>query len=84
MWRELRDRARAFGAGLLALHWLVEGYGYEITSTDVRDAYSYTLKAAESQGTEEETRKSIRKMVAAETFGERFVNQVLGRELGLQ
>jgi hypothetical protein len=36
----------AVGAGLLAHHWLVEGYGYDITSADVRAACSSTMKAA--------------------------------------
>ena len=35
-----RQPAFALDAGLLALHWLVEGYGYEISSTDVWAAYS--------------------------------------------
>ena len=34
-----KQPAFAVGAGLLALHWLVQGYGYEITGADVWDAY---------------------------------------------
>ena len=30
-----------------------------------------------------ETRERIRQLVAGETFGERFVTKILGRELGL-
>ena len=71
------------GAGLLALYWLVQGHGYEITSVDVWEAYRSTLAAAERQGSASEVKERIRKMVAAESAGERFVTKVLGRELGL-
>lgn len=73
----------AVGAGLLALHWLVQGYGYDITSADVWTAYTATMKAAESAGSVSDTRERIRQLVAGETFGERFVTGILGRELGL-
>ena len=36
----------ALDVGLLALHWLVQGAGYEITSVDVVDAYRATVEAA--------------------------------------
>jgi hypothetical protein len=82
--RDLADRQPAFavGAGLLALGWLVEGYGYEITSADVWAAYSNTTKAAEKAGTAAEVSKRITSLVAGEKPGG-FVRQVLGRELGL-
>jgi len=78
-----KQPAFAVGAGLLALYWLVLGYGYEITSVDVLDAYRFTLAAAERHGSAVEVKERIRKMVAAEGTGERFVTKVLGRELGL-
>jgi hypothetical protein len=71
----------AVEAGMTALRWLAEGYGYEITSADVLDAYSHTIKAAENAGSADETMRRIRKLVAAETFGERFVTKVLRRHL---
>ena len=40
------------------------------------------MKAAAPQGSVETTRQRIRTLVASETFGERFVTKVLGRELG--
>lgn len=58
-------------------------YGYEITSVGMWDAYRATLAAAEGHGSAAEVRKRVRKMVAAEGAGERFVTKVLGRELGL-
>jgi tetratricopeptide (TPR) repeat protein len=73
----------AIEAGMAALHWLVEGYGYEITGLDVLNAYAHTMKAAENAGRAEETQKRIHDLVARESFGERFVTKVLGRQLGL-
>lgn len=73
----------AIEAGMAALSWLVEGYGYEITGLDVLDAYSHTMKAAENAGRADETRGRIRDLVARETFGERFVTKVLGPQLGI-
>jgi hypothetical protein len=70
-------------AGLLALHWLVQGQGYEITGADVWAAYASAMKAAEQHGRAAETRKRIRTLVAGETFGERFVTRILVLELGL-
>ena len=75
--------AFALEAGLAALRWLVEGYGYEITGADVWGAYANTMTAAEKAGRAVEARDQIRRLVAGETFGERFVMRILGRELGL-
>ena len=85
--RAARDYAEkeppfAVGAGLLSLHWLVQGYGYEITSADVWDAYRATLTAAERHGNLADVRERVRKLVATERVGG-FVTDVLGRELGL-
>lgn len=74
----------AVNAGLTALRWVVAGYGYEITNLDVRAAYDHTMSAARQAGRTAEALEIIRKLVAAETFGERFVTSVLGRELGLR
>jgi hypothetical protein len=73
----------ALEAGLAALHWLVEGYGYEITSLDVSAAYSYTLKAAAMIGAGEKTQRRIRRLVEADAPGARFVSEILERELEL-
>lgn len=83
--RDLAERQPAFAtqAGLLALHWLAHGYGYEITAADVWAAYSSTMKAAEKSGTTGEVRARLEKMVRDAGPGGGFVAQVLGRELGL-
>jgi len=87
--RAARDMAEteprfAVEAGVAALRWLVEGYGYEITGTDVREAHDYTMKAAEHAGSKSETFERIRELVAGESFGERFVTRIIGHEFGLK
>ncbi|MEQ9325285.1 MAG: hypothetical protein RIF41_39325 [Polyangiaceae bacterium] len=81
---EEKNPAFALEAGLAALRWLVEGYGYEITGADVYAAYSHTMKAAERAGVADETHARIRALVSRETFGERFVTRILGGYLGLR
>jgi hypothetical protein len=77
-----KQPAFALGAGMLALHWLVQGYGYEITSADVWEAYRSTLVAAVRIGSENETRARVRALLAVEATSDRFVTKVLGKELG--
>jgi hypothetical protein len=86
--RAARDFAEArpefaVEAGLAALRWLVEGYGYEITGLDVSAAYTNTMKAAEKAGRAGEVRSRIRTLVASETHRDKFVTRILGRDLGL-
>jgi hypothetical protein len=73
----------AMDAGFAALYWLVEGYGYDITSLDVWAAYNLTMQAAENCGKKAETLERIRELVRNEAFGERFVYKILNHELGL-
>jgi len=73
----------AVDAGTAALRWLVEGYGFEITSFDVLKAYKHTMVAAENAGCRQEVFDRLIELVRSETFGERFVTKVLGKELGL-
>ena len=58
--RDFREESPSFAmeAGMAAPHWLVEGYGYEITSLDVVRAYADTLQAAENAGCEEQSQMS--------------------------
>lgn len=83
--RDLADDRPAFAvdAGLLALHWLARGYGYEVTSSDVWRAYEATISAAEKLGTIAETRERARSMITASGPGGDFVRKMLGRELDL-
>ncbi len=81
--RDLAGSQPAFAveAGMLALSWLAEGFGYEITSADVWAAYDSTTKAAERAGSSTDTRERIKRLVAERPGG--FVAQILGRQPGL-
>jgi hypothetical protein len=86
--RAARDLAQkqprfALEAGCAALRWMIEGYGFEITGQDVWSAYDYAMKAADLAGCKPETFERIRKLVASEVSGERFIHKILGRELRL-
>ena len=83
--RDFADTNPSFAleAGIAALHWLVEGYGYDITNVDVLSAHRFTMDAAKNAGCVEETHRRLRDLVANETWGERFVTKILGRDLGL-
>lgn len=74
--------AFAVEAGLLALAWIVDGYGLDITGADIWAAYTATMQAAERARCRDETLARIRTMVAGETYSGRFVAEVLRRELG--
>lgn len=73
----------SFEAGLLALHWLVEGYGYEITGADVRAAYGATIAAAQRLGIVADAGDRTRELLRRDSPGARFVRDLLGRELEL-
>lgn len=73
----------ALEAGMAALRWMSEGYGYEITSADVLEAYSHTMKAAENAGATDQTLERIRKLVSEETRGGRAVTRILKQQLNL-
>lgn len=73
----------ALGASMLALYWLAQGYGYEITSADVWAAYSIATKIAERMGKTRELRADIRRIAILVQDDGNLVARVLGRELGL-
>ena len=82
--RDLADEQPDFAvdAGLLALHWLVQGYGYDVTSADVWAAYTNTMNAADKNGTIPETLDRVKQLVAKEAPPS-FVTNLLSRELGI-
>jgi hypothetical protein len=66
-------------AGIAALRWLAEGYGYEITRMEVWQAYASTMKAADRAGCRIETLERIRRLLASASYGS-LVLQAIGRE----
>jgi tetratricopeptide (TPR) repeat protein len=73
--------AFAVQAGLAALNWLAQGYGYDVTSADVWAAHQATLQAAEAMGDVAAVKVRMRQVVA-QGGPASFVAQVLGRVLG--
>lgn len=80
--RDLGQDQPAFASevGLLALRWLTEGYGYEITGADVLDAYQATIDAAERRGTSAEVKARVRQAIAS-GVASTFVARLIGRQL---
>ena len=78
---EAKHPTFALEAGLAALRWLVEGYGYEITGADVLAAYVHTMKAAECAGVAAETQARIRALVSRGAAGGSFVSRILAQQL---
>lgn len=74
--------AFAMGAGLLALQWAAQGYGYEITGGDVWGAYRSALAAAERIGMAAEAKAFVRRLLAAGGAGATFMAGIIGREVG--
>lgn len=63
------------------MRWLAEGYGYEVTSTDVLNAYDFTMEAAENADLGIETHSQICEIVARNVPGGGFLNEILRRRL---
>jgi len=72
----------ALEAGLAALRWIAEGYGYEITGLDVREAHDRTMRAAEIIGCRESTLSRIRKLAAKNSDGGRILAAILRQDPG--
>jgi hypothetical protein len=77
------DPAFAVEAGLAALRWLVQGYGYEVTAVDVRAAYSHTLAAAANAGGRDVVRARIRALFDDPAARSGCVASVIGKEVDL-
>ncbi|WP_455285803.1 hypothetical protein [Cupriavidus necator] len=81
--RAARDFAQkqptfAMAAGLAALRWIAQGYGYEITGTDILDASRATMQAATHAGIDPEwIREQIRLLTAKISPQADFVSKVL-------
>jgi len=75
--------AFAVEAGLAALHWLIQGHGYEITGADVWAAYSHTIKAAGNVDGGHDIRSRVVALIDSAGARGGFVASIIGRELGL-
>ena len=84
--RDMKEKEPLFAAeaGLAALRWLLEGYGYEITSLDVQDALSFTIEAAANLGCRTEIFERIHSLLDADKPTDQFVRKILVSALSLQ
>jgi len=72
----------ALGAALAALHWLGQGWGYEMTSADVVDAYDRAIDAASRFNKVDVVSNQIRRLVESnESASMRFVRQSLSARM---
>ncbi len=81
--RATRDYAEqqpdfALSAGLTALYWMSQGYGYQITATDVLDAYKSLMLAANHAGiAETQIKARIKETLGAKTPSNTFMFSAL-------
>lgn len=82
--RDHVEKAPAFavGAGLLALYWIGQGHGYEVTRSHVLEAYRAAMSAAEALGIGAETKAKVHELVAAAPSPDHLLSRMLARELG--
>jgi hypothetical protein len=76
------DPQFALNCGLAALYWLIEGYGYEITSADVISVYAVSIKIAEALGTEDDVCKRLCNHLATKP-STNFVRKIIGGYVGI-
>jgi len=82
--RDYLDTEPAFtlGSAMAALRWLSEGWGYEVTSADVVEAYDRAMDAALRLSSVDEVNNRIRQLVdSKESASMQFVRQSLLRRL---
>ncbi|MGB5495066.1 MAG: hypothetical protein WBM97_11380 [Sedimenticolaceae bacterium] len=76
------EPAFALGSAMAALRWLSEGWGYEVTSADVVEAYDRAMDAALRLSSVDEVNNRIRQLVdSKESASMQFVRQSLLRRL---
>jgi len=74
----------ALGAALASLKWLATGWGYEITSQDVLNAYNLALQAAENLGITILVQNEVQKIINADRSQGKFVQNVLAAHMRLK
>lgn len=72
------EPAFALGSAMAALHWLSEGWGYEVTSADVAAAYDRAIDAAARLNNIDDVTAQIMQLVeSSDSASVRFVRQSL-------
>jgi hypothetical protein len=74
----------ALQSGLAAMHWIAQGYGYEINSDDIMQAYDAIGKAVTTARADPlQVKLQIRQMVDGSPDNAKFLERVLGGVLGV-
>lgn len=72
----------ALAAGMAALRWIAEGYGYEITGTEVLEAHRAVMQAASNAGIPaNQVRDAIGKLIEGQQPHQQFIKKVLEHRL---
>ncbi len=72
----------AVAAGLAALRWIFAGHGYDITDTEILDAYQAAIAAASFAGIENhQINKDVRKLLDTHPASWRYMHNVLAQFL---
>lgn len=71
----------ALKAGLTALRWLCEGWGYELDGSEVHSAFDYAMRAAESVGQREGALAAMTSLIEPERGNEAWARGVLRRKV---
>ena len=82
--RDYAEKRPAFAitAGLAALHWISQGYGYEISGTDVLDAYAAVMRAvASAEADVQQVKAEIRKLIAGSSPENQLIKTILAPHL---
>jgi hypothetical protein len=84
--RDFQEKNPSFAvqAGLTALRWLSEGYGYEVTSADMVDAYTHTMSAAVNANCVDEARAYINQLLADDRPTDQLFKSVITRRLSTE
>jgi hypothetical protein len=77
-----KDPGFSMCIGLVALHWLIEGYGYEITGLDVLSALDYTMQAAAKLGETEGVKSALCAQLRSRAGSNDGVVKLLWQKLG--
>jgi hypothetical protein len=73
----------AVAAGLAALRWIFAGHGYEITDTEIQDAYQATITASSNAGIDsQQINVDVRKLLDEHAGSRHYMHHVLAPFLG--
>lgn len=74
--RDMRESHPAFAmkAGITALRWMLGGYGYDLTGTDVLGAFHFMMESAARIGQQDDTVAALRELMGKKGADDWVVN----------